>query len=146
MSELFSQPAGLERVEYVRLYFHLQVTDYFDLPQSALLQLRREMLQALDHLFLTGQTEVAEQIKQLLLPEFPADLQLRRLVQKPAPAMVLAPDFTLYGLMEPQRKIVLPVLFIGAGIQAISAFRVLLETMGPQGLYAGAGEVFSGGD
>ena len=140
MSDLFPLPAELRRVEYAQLYFHLEVSDYFDLPQLGLLQLRRELLQALRQLRETGEEQLAGELGRLLQPEFPIDPVLRRIVQKPAPALVFSPDPADSGLIEPKQRLVLPVLFLGDGLQGIAAFRQLLMKLGQQGLYAGAGQ------
>ncbi|HEY5674479.1 MAG TPA: CRISPR system precrRNA processing endoribonuclease RAMP protein Cas6 [Malonomonas sp.] len=140
MSDLFPLPAALQRVEYAQLYFHLEVSDYFDLPPLGLLQLRRELLQALRQLRETSEVVVAAQLDSLLQPDFPVDPVLRRIVQKPSPALVLSPDPADYGLIEPKQRLVLPVMFLGAGLQGIAAFRQLLVTLGQQGLYAGTGQ------
>jgi hypothetical protein len=140
MSDLFPQPVGLERVEYVQLYFHLEVCDYFDLPRLGLLQLRRELFQALRQLREAGEEQLVAQLNKLLQPDLPTDPMLLRMVQKPAPALVLTPDLTCHGLIEPKERIVLPVLFLGDGISAITAFRRLLVQLGKQGLFSGAGQ------
>lgn len=140
MSDLFPLPTELQRVEYAQLYFHLEVCDYFDLPRLGLLQLRRELFQALQQLRETGENELVVQLNRLLQPDLPIDPVLLRTAQKPAPAIVLAPDLTQQGLIEPKERIVLPVLFFGDGVLGIAAFRRLLVQLGKQGLFAGAGQ------
>ncbi len=140
MSDLFPLPAELQRVEYAQLYFHFEVCDYFDLPQLGLLQLRRELLQGVRQLRETGEEQLAAQLDRLLQPDFPVDPALRRIVQKPAPALVLSPAVDDFGLIVPQQRLVLPVLFLGDGLQGIAAFRRLLVKLGQQGLYAGTGQ------
>ena len=108
MSDLFPLPTELQRVEYAQLYFHLEVCDYFDLPRLGLLQLRRELFQALQQLRETGENELVVQLNRLLQPDLPIDPVLLRTAQKPAPAIVLAPDLTQQGLIEPKERIVLP--------------------------------------
>ncbi len=139
MSDLFPLPAGLERAEYVQLYFHLEICDYFDLPRLGLLQLRRELFQALRQLHEAGEDPLVVRLNRLLQPGLPDDPVLLRTVQKPAPALVLTPDLRQHGLIEPKERIVLPVLFLGDGISAITAFRRLLVQLGKQGLFSGAG-------
>ena len=133
-------PADLERAEYVKLYFHLEVCDYFDLPALALLRLRRELFQALRVLQEQGETEVVSQLQLLLQPPLPVDPVLLRRIQKPSPAIVLSPDLSLQGLFEPKQRIVLPILFIGSGITTIDAFCCLMQQLGKQGLYHGSGQ------
>ncbi len=133
-------PEELQQVEYVKLYFHLQVTDYFDLPQLGLLQLRRELFQALRTLEGWRTTEQTKALKRLLQPPLSDDPVLRRQTQKPAPAFILFPDPDLKGAIEPQQRIVLPALFIGRGVQNIDAFIALLQQLGQQGLYHGSGQ------
>lgn len=133
-------PAELEQVEYVKLYFHLEICDHFDLPALALLRLRRELLQALKTLQDQGDTKVVAPLQQLLQPSLPADPVLLRRIQKPAPAIVLFPDISLQGLFKPKERIILPVLFVGTGITAIDAFVCLIQQLGKQGLYHGSGQ------
>lgn len=140
MSDLFPLPAELAQVEYAQLYFHLEVCADFDLPRLALLQLRRELMQALRQLRQSGNVQLVEQLSRLLQPPLPGDPALRRLVQKPAPALVLLPDLEQYGLIEAKQRLVLPVLFLGDGLQGIEAFRLLLVQLGQQGLFSGAGQ------
>ena len=139
MGDLFPHPAALERVVYTKLYFHLEVCDYFDLPPLGLLQLRREFIQALNRLRQIGDSASVVSIERLLQPKPPVDPGLRRLVQKPSPALVLTADLMLQGLIEPKQRIVLPVLFLGNGVTGHSGFRRLLVELGLQGLYAGSG-------
>lgn len=140
MSELFPLPEELERVEYAQLYFHLQISDYFDLPALGLLQLRRELLQALAALLETDQLIDVRQARALLQPPLPDDHRLKRLVQKPAPAFVLKPDISRQGLIEPKEQLVLPALFVGAGLNGCELFARLLEQLGNHGLYRGTGQ------
>ena len=132
-------PEELQQVEYVKLYFHLQMKDTFDLPQAALLQLRRELLQALKTLESWGGEDVV-QLKALLRPAVSQDPQVRRVAQKPAPALVLQPDLRSAGLIEAQQRIVLPVLFVGQSVQSVNAFVALLELLSQQGFYNGSGQ------
>ncbi|WP_303720508.1 CRISPR system precrRNA processing endoribonuclease RAMP protein Cas6 [Malonomonas rubra] len=138
MSYLAPIPEELQQVEYVKLYFHLQLKDTFDLPQAALLQLRRELLQALKTLEGWGGEDIAL-LKNLLQPPVSQDPQVRRIAQKPAPAFVLQPNLDICGHIEAQQRIVLPVLFVGQAVQAVNAFVSLWEMLGQQGLYYGSG-------
>lgn len=140
MSYLSPVPAELKRVEYAKLYFHLEISDYFSLPPSGLLQLRRELLQALRTLEGWGSADDVEQLKALLQPALPTDPLIRRQAQRPAPALVLYPDPQLHGLQQPKQRIVLPALFLGNGINGIAAFVTLLQQLGQQGLYHGHGQ------
>ena len=133
-------PAELSRVEYVKLYFHLEIRSSFNLPPYGLLQLRRELLQVLKTLSAQQGEEFFGQLKQLLQPDFSADPVLRRQVQKPPPAVVFSPESTQHGLFEPQQRMVLPVLFIGSAINTIDPFISLLQQLGRQGLYHNAGQ------
>ena len=133
-------PAELEQVEYVKLYFHLEINSYFELPFLGLLQLRRELLQALKTLSAQGEDDFVSQLKQLLQPDLPDNPVILRQIQKPAPAVILSPDISLQGPIEPQQRIVLPAVFIGSGINATDAFVALLQHLGTQGLYHGTGK------
>ncbi len=129
-------PVALEQVEYVKLYFHLELDTYFDLPKLGLLQLRRELMQALKSC--SGDVDVAS-LKQLLQPELSSDPVVLRQVQKPAPALVISPDISYHGLMEPKQQLVLPILFIGSGVHSIVPFITLLQQLEKQGIYHGSG-------
>ena len=133
-------PAELSQVEYVKLYFHLEISSSFKLPVYSLLQLRREFLQALKTLPEQQGEEFSGQLKQLLQPDLSADPILLRQVQKPPPALVISPDSLQHGLLEPHQRIILPVLFIGSGINAIDPFIRLLQHLGRQGLYHDTGQ------
>ena len=133
-------PAELEQVEYVKLYFHLEICDHFDLPALALLRLRRELFQALKSLQDQGDTSIVSQLQQLFQPSLTTDPVLLRRIQKPAPAIVLSPDISMQGLFKPKQRIVLPVFFVGTGIIAIDAFVCLMQQLGKQGLYHGSGQ------
>ncbi len=133
-------PAELQQVEYVKLYFHLEISSYFDLPYLGLLQLRRELLQALGSFSAQNENSFLDGMRQLLQPDLPNDPILLRQIQKPAPAVVISPDISQYGLIEPKQRIVLPVLFIGSGITAIDPFIYLLQQLGNRGLFHGSGQ------
>ena len=132
-------PAVLEQVEYAKLYFHLEIKNYFDLPPLGLLQLRRELFQALTPLELHDRSAWMD-LQRLLRPELSQDPILRGQIQKPSPAMVVSPDAVCHGLIEPGMRVVLPVLFVGSGVTAINSFIRLLQALGLLGLYHGAGE------
>lgn len=140
MTYLSPLPPELQQVEYAQLYFHLQVKDTFDLPQLALLQLRRELLQALRTLETWGSGADVAQLRQLFQPPLPQDPLVRRQAQKPAPAFVLTPDPQTCGLIKANQKIVLPAFFLGQGVQSINAFVALLQQLGQQGLYHARGQ------
>ncbi len=133
-------PAELKQVEYVKLYFHLEISNYFNLPFLGLLQLRRELLLALKTFSEPLGKNFSGQLKQLLQPDPPDDPILQRQIQKPAPALVFSPDISQYGLIEPKQGIILPVLFIGSGINAIDPFVCLLQHLGTRGLYHNSGQ------
>jgi len=133
-------PAELNQVEYVKLYFHLEISTSFDLPAYGLLQLRRELLQALKTLSELHGEDFSGQLKQLLQPGLSDDPILLRQIQKPPPALVISPDSLQHGSFEPQQRIVLPVLFIGSGINIIDPFICLLQHLGRQGLYHDTGQ------
>ena len=133
-------PAELEQVEYVKLFFHLEICDYFDLPALGLLQLRRELLQVLRVLQDQKKKDIVSQLRQLLQPTLSENSVLLRKTQKLSPAVVFSPDISQRGLIEPKQRIILPALFIGSGINAIDAFVRLLQQLGKQGLYHGTGQ------
>ena len=139
MSELFNLPAGLKQVEYAQLFFSLELSDYFDLPRLGLLQLRRELLQALKRISLVD-ADRATQLKDMLQPPESQDPQFRKRFKKPAPGFVLAPDPALQGLFQPTDNITLPILFLGPAVRKISEFSLLLESLGQIGLFHGNGQ------
>lgn len=134
MSDLFPVPDNLNRAEYAQMIFHLETSEYFDLPPLGLLRLRREFQQAIRALNESGDDALGYQLQQLLEPPLPIDEKLRKLVQRPAPAFILNPDLERSGLVEPGDCLELPVLFLGRGIQLIEPFTRLLQQVGRQGL------------
>ena len=133
-------PEELQQVEYAQIYVHLQVKETFDLPPGALLQLRRELLQALRTLQGWGAGGEVEQLKSLFQPALACDPVTRRQAQKPAPAFILKPDPQVSGMLLAKQRLIVPILFIGRGIQSINAFITLLQQLGQQGLFNGNGQ------
>lgn len=133
-------PAELQQVEYVKLYFHLETRNYFDLPTLGLLQLRRELLLGLKSFSELGRASYTRELKQLLQPDLPTDPVLLKQIQQPSPPFVISPDTSQCGLIAPQQRICLPVLFIGSGINAIGPFISLLQLLETRGLYHGSGQ------
>lgn len=140
MGEFFPLPTELKQAEYAQLYFHLELRGYFDLPQLGLLQLRRELLQALKTLQLDSDAETVAQLKDLLQPSESYDPVLKKQFKKPAPAFVLTPDPAMQGPYAPQKRIVLPLLLLGSAIDRFSSVVPLFEQLGQQGLFHGAGQ------
>jgi len=130
-------PVELHQVEYVKLIFQLESDTYFDLPQFGLLQLRRELFQTLKVWEFEGHDVVP--LKQLLQPELSSDPVVVRQVQKPAPAVVISPDISQYGLIEPHQHLTFSCVFVGTGIAAIVPFIALISRMQGMGLYHGDG-------
>lgn len=142
MGYLAPFPQQLERVEFVRFYFHLEFIDDFDLPRSALLQLRRELIQALETLESGEKSPTLSELKACLLPELPRDPVLLRRVQRPSPALVLTPDMSRFGLIEKGRQLILPLLLFGPAIHQLEGWVFLLRQLGEQGIYNGCGRFF----
>lgn len=132
-------PDQLKEIEYVRVYFHLEFCELFELPELALLQLRRELLQALKKLQAYSDHVDCGGLKNLLMPELPNDPILVRQFQKPAPALVLSPDVSCFGRFEQKQRLVLPVLLLGPAIQQLNALWKLLQNLGEQGICNGQG-------
>lgn len=132
-------PAQLERVEYIKLFFFLEFKDSFDLPPSGALQLRRELSRALVKMQGQADASALARLSALLQPPLPADPLLRKQVQKPSPALVLAPDCTVAGPIEAGRTMVLPVLLLGSGIHALQPFIELIRELGTLGFYCNRG-------
>lgn len=140
MGYLAPYPDRLKEIEYVRVYFHLECCEAFELPMLALLQLRRELLQALKTLQNQCEKVISDGLNHLLLPHLPSDPALVRIVQKPSPALILSPDVSCFGSFEPKQRIVLPVTMIGSAIQQLNALWMLIQCLGDQGLYRGHGK------
>jgi CRISPR-associated endoribonuclease Cas6 len=140
MGYLAPFPDQLKEIEYVRVYFHLECCESFELPRLALLQLRRELLQALKTLQNHCDGVVCEGLKDLLVPSLPSDPALVRLVQKPAPALVLSPDVSCFGRFELNQRLIFPVILVGPAIQQLNALWRLIQCLGEQGIYNGNGK------
>jgi len=140
MSDLFPLPEELKQVEYAQLYLHLEIGSYFDLPPLGLLQLRRELRQALKSLQLTAGAQSLAQLEDLLCPSESPDPLLRKQFKKPAPGFVLTPDPARQGLCEPKDRIVLPLLLLGSAVDKFSSTIRLFEQLGQQGLCHGVGQ------
>ena len=135
-------PTQLEEVEFLRLYFHLEVRADFELPELGLLQLRRELLAALKVLQRERDPEAVAEIRSVFFPDLPDDPVLVRRLQKPAPPLVLAPAIDVAGRLQAGGRILLPVLLFGAAIHHLEDFIDLFEQVGQQGLYKGEGYFF----
>ena len=133
-------PPELQRVEYVKLYFHLEMVTFYNLPKLALLQLRRELQQALKTFSTLDDGDFSGSIEKLLKPSRSNDPVVKRLVQMPAPAMIMSPSILRQEEFNSKQMIVLPVIFIGSGIEAISSFVDLLQHLGSRGIYHGCGQ------
>lgn len=140
MGYLAPFPDQLKEIEYVRVYFHLECCESFELPELALLQLRRELIQALKQLQENCDDVVCGGLKNLIMPSLPSDPTLVRQVQKPAPALVLSPDVSCFGHFEQQQRLILPVILIGSAIQQLNALWTLIQCLGEQGIYNGHGK------
>jgi hypothetical protein len=132
-------PAELGALEYVRLYLHLQLIEDVILPPGALLQLRRELLEALKLLETELGGEGCQVLRQALQPQAEQDVELRRHVQRAGATVILAPE----GIAE-QRLVVggelcLPVLFLGDSMLIVTRFLDLVDRLGELGLHKGTG-------
>ncbi len=132
-------PPELQQIEYVKLCFHLNLVTDLKVSALALLQLRRELLQAAKT-FPERDEDFVSQIQQLFNPSMATDPVVQRLVQKPAPALVISPLQLYVEEFRVKQTIILPVLFIGAGINAIGSFIKLLHYLGTCGLIHGRGK------
>jgi hypothetical protein len=132
-------PHWLELVDFAEVSFRLELTEDCHLPPQALLQLRRELLGALQQLQHQGTPERFAVLQQLLKPDLSPDPVLQRLVQQPAPPFVFASDLSQHGDYAQGEEIELSVLFFGRGISALKEFIGLLETVGSRGLFKGQG-------
>ncbi len=132
-----SFPPWLEQIDFARVLFSLEFMEDCRLPPLALLQLRRELLLTLKGMARAG--EDVTELKALLLPELSPDPVVRRLVQKPAPALVISPDHSPRTSFAQREALVLDVLFLGQGIAALADFARLLAAVGNRGLFKGQG-------
>src|SRR6056297_3323648 len=82
MGYLAPFPAAVQRLEYVKIYFHCHIVAAGDMPPLALLQLRRELLRALTRL--PDQAEaIKSRLQELIQPGLSPDPLQRSQVQKP---------------------------------------------------------------
>lgn len=132
-------PSELQQIEYVKLCFHLNMVTELKLSVLALLQLRRELLQAAKT-FPKRDEDFTSQIQQLFDPSMATDPVVQRQVQKPSPALVISPLQLYAEEFRVKQTIILPVLFIGSGINAIGSFIKLLHHLGTYGLIHGRGK------
>lgn len=132
-------PAWLEKVDFVRIDFQLELTESFDLPSMALLQLRRELLLALKDMEPEQSAELVSGLNRLLSPPLPSDPVIKCQVQKPSPPLVLTVDCRLAGLLDTGAQMTLSTLFVGDGIAQIDPFVILLRSLGERGLVKGQG-------
>ncbi|MBN1958042.1 MAG: CRISPR system precrRNA processing endoribonuclease RAMP protein Cas6 [Desulfuromonadales bacterium] len=134
-------PAQLARVEFMQLSLHFKVSENFDLPEPAMLQLRREMLEVIKDDQRSGDSSTVHGLKSLLLPELPVDPSLLKQVQKPSPAFVLHPDLSQHGTLKAGQTIVLPVALFGPAMNSVDALIELFRKLGKRGLHKGRGKV-----
>lgn len=130
---------ALSRIEFVRIYLHLEFSEPVELPPAALLQLRRELLRAMQLLQQRRLIGEGSALQQLLQPDLPHDPILIKRVQKPAPAFVISPDVGLAGSFQTQDRLVLPFLLFGPAMNRISDIWQLFDCLGELGIYKGTG-------
>lgn len=132
-------PTDVSRLEYIKLYFYLELLEEVELPPLALLRLRRELLGALKIYAASASESAVSILAQLLEPDLASDPETVRQVQKPSAALILSPAADIAGRLPVGKKILLPVLFLGQGLTAYPYFLELLDCLGPQGLFKGQG-------
>jgi len=133
-------PPLLAEALLTRLVFRLEFEEDFELGLPALLQLRRELRQSAEDLRSSADGNTARQLRRLLNPEAFSDPVAIRRYRQPAPAFVLHPPETLPASLMAGDEVGLPVTFWGSGRELASAFGVLLEALGPKGLFCGHGK------
>lgn len=123
----------LERFDFCRLRITLEFTAAVDLPAEAGLRLRRDLLRA-------GRERLSsEDCQRLFDPPPPLDPSARRRFQRPASPFVCSPPVGLPRHFGAGDGLVLPVLFLGDGIQLIGPFLACLAQIGRWGFWRGAG-------
>jgi len=130
-------PSQVRQVEFTLLQYQLQFEADFEFSLATLLQLRRELRQAI------GLSGVAEsQRRQLLALIDPPDLidpVARRRFRKPSPGFVLQSPERLPQSLSAGDEITLPVLFLGRARNQIILFTELLQALGLSGIAGGEG-------
>lgn len=132
-------PESLKQVEFLRIYLHLRLVDELESPYPAMLQLRRELIGALNLYRESGGAAESSALQQILMPAFPADSSLVRQVGKAAPALVLSPDISVAESFQAGHLLILPVVLIGPALHQYRALIRLFELLGEQGFYKGQG-------
>ncbi len=133
---------ALQKVDYVRVRYFLEFTDDFELTDSSLLQLRRELKSTSRLLPQSLSDCCAEQLSTLFSPAPIPDPLVRRTFPISPPAFVIqVPAGLPVGLVAGD-SLPLEVVFWGEGRRFISLFHSLLSALGRQGLHCGSGEFF----
>lgn len=112
--------------------FGLDVLTPCTLELGVLLSLRRSLMNAAGVL-------PGEQCRVLFEPPLSSDPTALRRFQKPAPPFVLRSVQSMVGSYQEGDRLQCEVLFLGAGIQSIGDFLVVLQNLGGVGLVAGGG-------
>lgn len=128
------------RLEYIRLVFHLEFQDDFTLTLPVLLQLRRELVKISQHLREVTSDDFAQRLDQLLIPQVPSDPVIRRYLAKTPPPFILQLPDPVTIELEAGDVLKLPILFWGEGRQLAPVFAMLLQALGSVGLSCGRGE------
>lgn len=127
-------PAKLRSADLIRVRFHLEFEDACDLGLDSILRLRRDLHKVGRQILGEG-----ERFLRLFDPPLPVDPVALRRHQRPGPPFALHPPAALPGSFGPGDLLVLPAVFLGAGIDRLADFARVLDALGRQGLHPGEG-------
>ncbi len=106
-------PDQLGEVEYVQAYFHLELNEAVDLPDLALLQLRRELVQTLKLLSASEADFNPSGLQRLLTPALPSDPALVKQLQNLHLHLSCLPVLSEHVLCGPGSASFFPSFWLG---------------------------------
>jgi len=129
----------LAEVRFSQLQLRLELEEDIDLTPAVVLQLRRELRQAIDLLAMRADAGLTERLHRLLKPEPFADPVARRRFRQPSPAFVLGQVTAETQRMQSGDQLLLPFTLWGRGRSQLPDLLMLFETLGDIGLHHGSG-------
>lgn len=128
-------PRILRKAEWIRVLFHLEFQEPYNLTPETALRLRRDLREAAKLTF-TGR-DASQRFHALFDPPLTPDLAALRRYQRPGPPFVIFPPaprkFGEGDVLE------LEVLFWGVGMNLLPDFALALEALGQIGWHRGKG-------